>query len=211
MKFGIRIFTLTIVCLVLMVILPTSVQAFEAEIIPFLGYSQPLGDQGEIWAGGYNLGLEGYSPYNGIISLGCRINMNRWNVNASDLLELDNNEMMIEHNEGWRATGSATFMVKYECKMVRSNNFQPWITGGLGLHYLRNTGVYAKGFYVVGQSAVNREVRREPNAEVAAGVTLGIGFKFMERVQPSFHYQYIFSSDTDGLKVFTASLGLFAR
>ncbi len=183
--------------------------------VPALGVSLPTGDQDDLWSPGYTVSLEAFQPYSGPLSLGGRISFHRWRVNAAEMLCIDDHAMTVEDEEGWRALGSASFLMRYELPWPAGESYGSWLEGGLSVNYLRNSGVYVKGFYAVGPSpeesiAVNREIRRGPKVDITAGLSLGLSLRIAARLQPSVRYEYYLSSDPDGCGVLVATVGVFA-
>jgi len=206
-----KIHAATLIAIVLTIgVVPVHAEPLLIDLIPHIGCSMPMGSEGDAWRKGYSFGLEGYQVCDRPLQFAARLAFHRWRTNAKEMLEMNGHDMKVESNDGWKAIGDVTFLARYNIPQLKSDSFSLSLDGGLGVYYVRSSEVNLKGFYTIGETARNREIRLDADTQVAPGITLGFNMKIKKRIQPAFRFQHIFTGD-DGVSIILLSLGLIAK
>ena len=189
-------------------------RSVELEFIPQGGMSQPIGEQGDWWSAGYEVGLTAMTPTAGPFLWGGRISFHRWTPNAEEMVQVGPYDFRIEKNVGWQTITELSGIVCYAPSALDWRRLSWSLEGGAGLFHIRRSEVIVKGFAsyyddVFGQTALNRDIYREAKTEIAPGISFGVSLEVMERIKPSVRFQHIFSED--GCSSVVLGLGLMAR
>ncbi len=177
---------------------------------PHFGASTPLGDQADKWQTGWTISFDGEWERPSNLTFGGQISFHRWLPNFEELLNLDSDEIRVEREDGWRSMIGLNGFARYYFPKVRSDNFSISIDGGLGLQYIESARVDVRGFYDVGETAVNSFYTQEPKSEFAPDAMARLNFLLLKRISPSIQYQHTFTSD-ESLSAVIFSLGLLAN
>jgi len=183
----------------------------SGKYVPSIGISNQIGSNSEEWRAGYAFGLDALICNKGALKYGLRLGYQFAVPDAESMLQIENSDVQIERKEGSRHIFEVSLLGRYEMPCMKETAVGMAVTGCLGLNYVETSAVKLKGFYDRYETAVNREIHRDADSQIAPSITIGIDFSIAHQVQPKFEYQHIFTSGDASTGLFVISLGLLAR
>jgi len=184
--------------------------AADWAVIPRGGVSSPAGKTGETWQPGYDVELDAIRPWRDDYRVGFRLGFHRWTPDAEEILSVNGKDFEVEQTRGWRAIVEISGLFYYHLLDFPKDLGSIWLEGGVGAFYVRQPDVLVRGYYEVGNTALNHQVIYDHKAELAPGISAGLSMVIIDRIKPMVRYQHIFTSD-EATSLFSVGLGLLAR